>query len=95
MLSDPIRERASTRPPKRRAIDFSKLLSELARGGYGVDQIAMAANLPKSMLDNYLRGCAPLHEHGERLLDVWGEVSGKARECAPRMSSPLFVRPGY
>jgi hypothetical protein len=95
MLSDPIRERASTRPAKRRAIDFEKVLLDLSRGGYGVDDIAMKANLPASQLKNYLRGCAPLHEHGERLLDVWGEVSGKARELAPRMSTPVFIRPGY
>jgi hypothetical protein len=69
----------------RTAVDFKALLSDLSRSGHGIESIAMQANLPVYLLRDYcLAGRAMLHEHGERLVELWAEISGKPRELAPR-----------
>jgi hypothetical protein len=73
---------AATTPE--RAVDFSALLFDLRRGGYGVEAIAMHANLSRSAIRNYCAGnTTPLHPHGERLIAVWCELSGSPRDAVP------------
>jgi hypothetical protein len=81
----------------RAAVDFKTLISDLSSSGYGLDAIAMHANLPCYLLrDHWSGGRAMLHEHGERLVEFWVEVSGKPRELAPRVTRPPrpVERPG-
>jgi hypothetical protein len=86
MLNDPIPSRArptvKVRMPA--AVDFKSLLADLSRSGYGLDSIGMHANLPSYLLRDYqCSGRTVLHEHGERLVALWVEVSGKPRGLVP------------
>jgi hypothetical protein len=73
----------------RTAVDFRALLSDLSSSGYRLDAIAMHANLPCYLLRDYQCSARAMpHEHGERLVEFWVEVSGKPRELAPRVIRP-------
>jgi hypothetical protein len=73
----------------RTAVDFKALLADLSHEGHGLDSISMHANLPCYLLRDYQCSARAMpHEHGERLVEFWVEVSGKPRELAPRMTKP-------
>lgn len=73
----------------RTAVDFRALLDDLSSSGYRLDAIAMHANLPCYLLRDYQCSARAMpHEHGERLVEFWVEVSGKPRELAPRREGP-------
>ena len=69
---------------ERTVVDFCRLLLFLRSRGYGIDSIALHANLSRSAVRNYLAGnTMPLHPHGERLIRFWCQISGHHRDLVP------------
>lgn len=76
-----------TRPSE--TVDFSRLISDvLARGRYSRNALARRASVPRTSLYNYEKGVTPLHPVGERLIAIWCESFGMAREKVPCMREP-------
>lgn len=64
-------------------IDFQSVLRRL-RKELSRNAIAMHASIPRSSLFNYENGTTPLHPVGERLLDMWCEMTKLPRSMAPQ-----------
>jgi hypothetical protein len=74
------------KPPSRHrelVVDFAGMLASLRRIGYGIDRIATRANVSRTSVRNYCVDTTPLHPHGERLIQLWCELSGSPREAVP------------
>jgi hypothetical protein len=68
------------------ANDWAAMLEELAALGVGSRRIsdAMGGDVTDRMLRVYRNGTQPTHWRGEALVALWCELTGKARELAPR-----------
>jgi hypothetical protein len=76
-----------------RDVDFSRVLKSLGTHGYSLEAISLHANLSRAALRDYLGGTHPLYAHGDRILRLWSETTGNAKDLAPKMSAPrLFGR---
>ena len=77
-------------------VDWPKLLADLAhllgepeagnpaaRAPCGERQLTDRLRVPRSTLRGWFDGSEPKHADGERLLDHWGRLTGKARQFAP------------
>ncbi|HEX3913620.1 MAG TPA: hypothetical protein VHW71_08935 [Steroidobacteraceae bacterium] len=98
MLTGCVPYPASRRKPvvAETVVDFSALVFDLRRAGHAVNAIAIRADISRTAVRNYMAGTTPLHPMGERLLRLWTETTGNARELAPKITTPLqlFKRPG-
>jgi len=84
------------------SIDWPKLLEEIAlclgepdpqRAGQRVAcstlQLSEQLGVPRGTLRGWLDGSEPKHGEGERLVQRWAALTGKAALFAPRQTRPL------
>lgn len=67
-------------------IDWFRVFDDLKREGLSMYAVEMRLSVPKSTMHGWKAGAEPKFSEGERLLWLWGEVTGKAREEAPMIS---------
>lgn len=72
---------------ERTSYAWGPMLSELQAAGVGSRRMseAMGGQITDRMLRAYASGIQPMHWRGEVILAMWCEVTGKAREQAPRV----------
>lgn len=68
---------------ERVTVDFVEILKFLRSRGYGVNTIAMHANVPRSSVRDYCDGTTPSHPQGERIIRFWCEITGNNRGAVP------------
>lgn len=67
-------------------VNWFRVLVDLERNGYGATATATALNVAKSTLLGWKNGSRPGYEEGDRLLQLWGLVTGNGREMVPMIS---------
>jgi len=79
-------ERARVIVEGRRRADWSRVVYDLSRAGFGPAMVAKAVGRTTGWVD-YLRnspGARPKHDEGELLLQLWALYTGKSAAEAPR-----------
>ncbi len=67
-------------------IDWFRLIVELCGShGYTHSTIAAAVGAPKSTVQGWKQGATPKYEDGERLIDLWCQVTANGRETVHRV----------
>jgi hypothetical protein len=67
-------------------IDWFRVIVELChRHGYTHSTISAAVGSPKSTIQGWKQGAAPKYEEGERLIDLWSQVTQNGRETVHRV----------
>lgn len=66
-------------------IDWFRLIVELERVGYSHLSIAAAVGVAKRTVGGWKQGSSPRFEEGERLIDLWCQVTANGRETAHRV----------
>lgn len=70
-------------------VDFKRLIGDvLATRKLSRNELAKAANMPRTSLYNYEKGMTPPHPIGERLIAEWCRCFGMARDKVPCMTEP-------
>lgn len=64
-------------------VDFVEILKFLRSRGYGINTIAMYANVSRTSVRDYGEGTTPLHPQGERIIRFWCEITGNPRDAVP------------
>lgn len=70
----------------KRFVNWFRVLVDLERKGYGATATATAISVPKATLLGWKGGSRPGYEEGDRLLMLWGMVTGNSREMVPTIS---------
>lgn len=67
-------------------IDWFRIIVELCgKHGYTHSTIAAAVAAPKSTVQGWKQGATPKFEDGERLIDLWAQVTRNGRETVHRV----------
>ena len=67
-------------------IDWFRLIVELCCAhGYTHSTIAAAVGAPKSTVQGWKQGSTPKYEDGERLIELWAQVTKNGRESVHRV----------
>ena len=61
-------------------IDWFRLITDVCRQGYTHSTLAAGIGAPKSTIQGWKQGATPKWEDGERLIDLWVQVTGNGRE---------------
>ncbi|AYR26906.1 hypothetical protein RC54_03910 [Herbaspirillum rubrisubalbicans] len=76
-------------------IDWFNVFADLKRAGWSMYRIDEQLNISKSTLMGWKEGAEPKHFDGERLIQLWTDVTGQKREQLPverRMPSAYQAR---
>ena len=65
-------------------VDWFQILVDLSRKGLTTRSMADAIHVPPSTLLGWKQGAEPKHADGERLVLLWIDMTGNAREVLPR-----------
>lgn len=66
-------------------VSWWHVVVSLERHGFTHTTIARAIGSTRGTVESWKnKNAAPRHEYGERLIDLWREVTGKGREDLPR-----------
>ena len=65
-------------------IDWFRLLSDMSRQGYSLQDIADELDVVASTLIGWKKGASPRHHTGEALIEMWCRVTGKCRQELPK-----------
>lgn len=78
---------------ERVTVDFVEILRFLRSRGYGINTIALHANVPRTSVRDWGEGTTPSHPQGERIIRFWCEITGNTRDALPikREGSTLTV----
>lgn len=67
-------------------IDWFRIIVELCMiHGYTHTSIAAAVGSAKSTVQGWKQGATPKWDEGERLIDLWAQVTGNGRESVHRV----------
>lgn len=67
-------------------IDWFRIIVDLCtRYGHTHSTIATAVGAPKSTVQGWKQGATPKYEDGERLIDLWAQVTRNGRETVHRV----------
>lgn len=67
-------------------IDWFRVIVELCGDhGYTHSTIAAAVGMTKGSVQHWKQGGCPKFEEGERLIDLWAQVTGKSQEVVHRV----------
>lgn len=64
-------------------ISWFRVFNELKIRGWTLYRIADELEIPKTTLIGWKTGAEPRHFDGERLIDLWREVTGQERGALP------------
>lgn len=67
-------------------VDWFRVLADLRRLGWSSARVASQIDMPRSTIDGWKAGAVPRYSPGERLVALWVEVTGNARDDVPRVS---------
>lgn len=67
-------------------IDWFRVFDDLKRNGLSMYAVETRLSIPKSTMNGWKAGAEPKYSEGERLLWLWGEITGKHRDEAPKVS---------
>lgn len=67
-------------------IDWFRIFHDLKVRGLSLYVIGARLSIPKSTMNGWRSGSEPKFCEGERLLWLWGEITGKTRADAPTVS---------
>lgn len=65
-------------------IDWFRILSDMSRSGYSLQDIAEELDVVASTLIGWKKGASPRHHTGEALIALWCRVTHKSRDELPR-----------
>lgn len=65
-------------------IDWFRILTDLSRSGYSLQDIADELDVVASTLIGWKKGASPRHHSGEALIELWCRVTEKGRHHLPR-----------
>jgi hypothetical protein len=74
------------------AVDWFRVLWDLARIGISMPEIERRTGISSSALYGYREGSHPQHWRGEMLIDMWCDVMDKPRASLPMVSIVLAPR---
>ncbi len=73
-------------------IDWFRIIVELCGSyGYTHSTIAAAVGSPKSTVQGWKQGATPKFEEGERLIDLWCQVTANGRETVHRVKRHSYL----
>lgn len=73
-------------------IDWQRLIDDLYRAGLKPHVIAQRVGCARTTIQAYHNyGNSPLHQTGERLIEVWCEVTQRVRSETPRRAAESFI----
>ncbi|MCS3401395.1 hypothetical protein NYE92_01360 [Pantoea sp. B566] len=64
--------------------DWFRLLTDISRHGYSLQDIAEELDVVASTLIGWKKGASPRHHTGEALIELWCRVTGKSRSQLPK-----------
>ena len=64
-------------------ISWFRLFAELKDYGLSLYAVEHRLDVPKSTIISWKAGVEPKHADGERLIQLWEQVTGKQRGCLP------------
>lgn len=65
-------------------IDWFRILSDMSRSGYSLQDIAEELDVVASTLIGWKKGASPRHHTGEALIELWCRVNSKGRDELPK-----------
>ena len=65
-------------------IDWFRLLLDISRQGYSLQDIADELDVVASTLIGWKKGASPRHHTGEALIEMWCRLTGKCRQEFPK-----------
>ncbi len=65
-------------------IDWFRILTDLSRFGYSLQDIADELDVVASTLIGWKKGASPRHHTGEALIELWCRVTEKGRHELPK-----------
>lgn len=74
------------------AIDWFRLVWDLIQHGQTLTSVAQTAGIPRTSLNDYMRGGQPMHWRGERMIDLWCVVCSKPRSELPMVQLSVMPR---
>lgn len=72
-------------------VDWFAMLDALNRRGIPTATVAALTTIPKSTILGWKQGAEPKHADGERLVQLWMQVTDLCREHVPMTRCPLFL----
>lgn len=76
-------------------IDWFRILTDLSRSGYSLQDIADELDVVASTLIGWKKGASPRHHSGEALIELWCRVTEKGRHQLPGKNlfrNSFFIR---
>lgn len=70
-------------------IDWFRVLADLQRAGHSLKHVSSQLKIPYSTLHGWRDGAEPGYSHGEQLLAMWVNLTGRERLQAPTMGQAL------
>lgn len=64
-------------------IDWFQVITSLGRAGYSLSAVASAIRVPKGTLTGWKQGAEPRYSDGERLVQLWCQITGRDRTDLP------------
>jgi hypothetical protein len=73
-------------PPQDRRVWWFRVIADLCAHGYTYQTIAIAVGVGLSTVRDWKNGARPKYEDGDRLIELWCQVTKNLRESVPRIS---------
>lgn len=64
-------------------VNWFQVIIDLCRKGYSHAAISAAVDAPKSTVQGWKQGAEPRHSNGEKLIELWCQVTANDRERLP------------
>lgn len=74
---------------KHSPINWASVINDLVHGGYSIPAIRARIGVPESTIKGWRNiGAEPLHDPGDRLIDLWCNAMMHDRSKLPRKNTP-------
>lgn len=64
-------------------IDWFRVITTVLRSGYSIQALADEIGIARTTLIGWRQGAEPRYSEGERLVLLWGQVTGESRDKLP------------
>lgn len=64
-------------------VDWPRLIVDLSGAGLSLRLVQHALDVPTSTIQGWKKGAQPRHSVGERLINLWCNTTGQARDAVP------------